>query len=249
MRTKSTFAAIMATAALLVACGDDDSSGDDTTTTGAAATTTIEAAATTSTEAEATSTTEVATLEQPAIWPAADVVFTTPEEAAIDFVEKVLGVPAVLSEYMAGDSRSGEIIVYSPGEGDAAIPTARGLLALRQLGPADGWFVIAALNDFASISTPESMAEVTAGPLTVEGLGRGFEANIVVTAFIAGDYATILDQQITMGGAMETAEPFSVTMDLSGAAPGDVVVLLVRGGVGLETDPGEFGAIPVVIAG
>lgn len=249
MRTKSTFAAIMATAALLVACGDDDSSGDDTTTTGAAATTTSEAAATTSTEAEETSTTEVATLEQPAIWPAADVVFTTPEEAAIDFVEKVLGVPPVLGEYMGGDSRSGEIVVYSQGEDPAAIPTARGLLALRQLGPADGWFIIAAINEFASISTPESMAEVAAGPLTVEGLGRGFEANVVVTAFIAGDYGTTLDQQITMGGAMETAEPFSVTMDLSGAAPGDVVVLLVRGGVGLETDPGEFGAIPVVIAG
>lgn len=256
MRTKNAFAAIVATAALLVGCGDDDSSGDDTTTTGAAATTTsevvattsTEAAVTTSTEAEETSTTEVATLEQPAIWPTADVVFTTPEEAATDFVEKVLGVPAVLSEYMAGDSRSGEIIVYSPGEDPAAMPTARGFLALRQLGPADGWFVIAAINEFASISIPESMAEVPAGSLTVEGVGRGFEANIVVTAFIAGDYGTILDQQITMGGAMETAEPFSVTLDLSGAAPGDVVVLLVRGGVGLETDPGEFGAIPVVIA-
>lgn len=256
MRTRTTFAAVVVTAALLVACGDDDSSGDDTTTTGAAATTTseaatttsTEAAATTSTEAEETSTTEIASLEQPAIWPAADVIFTTPEEAAVDFVEKVLGVPAVLSEYMAGDSRSGEMIVYSPGEGDAATPVARGLLALRQLGPADGWFVIAAINEFAAISTPESMAEVPAGSLTVEGVGRGFEANIVVTAFIAGDYGTILDQQITMGGAMETAEPFSVTLDLSAAAPGDVVVLLVRGGVGLETDPGEFGAIPVVIA-
>lgn len=249
MRTKSTLAALVATAALLVACGDDDSSGDDTTTSGSVVTTTTEVAVTTSTESEETSTTEVATLEQPAIWPAADVVFTTPEEAAFDFVEKALGVPPVLGEYMGGDSRSGEIIVYSPGEDPAATPTARGLLALRQLGPADGWFVIAAINEFASISTPESMAEVAAGPLTVEGLGRGFEANVVVTAFIAGDYGTILDQQITMGGAMETAEPYSVTLDLSGAAPGDVVVLLVRGGVGLESDPGEFGAIPVVIAG
>jgi hypothetical protein len=27
------------------------------------------------------------------------------------------------------------------------------------------------------------------------------------------------------------------------------VVLMVRGGVGLETDPGDFSAIPVLIAG
>jgi len=39
-----------------------------------------------------------------------------------------------------------------------------------------------------------------------------------------------------------------VTIDLSGAAPGDVITLLVRGDTGLETDPGEFGAIAVVIA-
>jgi len=35
--------------------------------------------------------------------------------------------------------------------------------------------------------------------------------------------------------------------DLSGATPRDTVVLLVRGGTGLETDPGDFGAIPVTV--
>ncbi|MDX2378935.1 MAG: hypothetical protein QNM02_04165, partial [Acidimicrobiia bacterium] len=30
-------------------------------------------------------------LEQPAVWPGADVVFTTPDEAAADFVTNVLG--------------------------------------------------------------------------------------------------------------------------------------------------------------
>jgi hypothetical protein len=41
--------------------------------------------------------------------------------------------------------------------------------------------------------------------------------------------------------------PFQVTLDLTGVQPGDTVMLLVRGGVGLETDPGEFGAIPILI--
>ena len=35
---------------------------------------------------------------------------------------------------------------------------------------------------------------------------------------------------------------------MSGAQPGDTVMLLLQGGVGLETDPGDFAAIPVVIA-
>jgi hypothetical protein len=93
------------------------------------------------------------------------------------------------------------------------------------------------------------MAEVPAGALTIEGKARGFEANVVVRAFVAGDADAQLDQEITQGGAFETPEPFTVSLDLSSASAGDVVTLLVRGGTGLETDPGEFGAIPVVIAG
>ena len=37
--------------------------------------------------------------------------------------------------------------------------------------------------------------------------------------------------------------PFTTTLDLSGAAAGDVVTIMVRGGTGIETDPGDFGAI------
>ena len=58
----------------------------------------------------------------------------------------------------------------------------------------------------------------------------------------------MLDSLFAVAGLFDAPEPFSVTLDLSGAAPGDTVVLLVRGGTGLETDPGEIGAIPVVIA-
>jgi hypothetical protein len=175
-------------------------------------------------------------------------VFASPQEAAEDFVGTVLSVPPALGEFRQGDNRSGEIEVFSLGEGDAGPPVLRSLLLLRQLGPSDGWFVLAAVNDNASITSPESMVEVPAGPLTVEGVARGFEANVVVTAFVAGEVDTELDRVVTQGGALETPEPFAVTLDLSDAEPGDVVVLLVRGGTGLESDPGDFGAIPVVIA-
>jgi hypothetical protein len=224
--------ALVTVVALLSACGGDDDS----------------TAATTTSVAD-TTTTSVAGLEQPAIWPAGNVVFRTPEEAAEDFVTEVLGVPPVLGEFEEGDARSGEIEVLSPGEGGAATPVARGRLLLRRLGPEDAWFILAAVNDNASITSPESMAEVPAGALTIEGKARGFEANVVVRAFVAGDADAQLDQEITQGGAFETPEPFTVSLDLSSASAGDVVTLLVRGGTGLETDPGEFGAIPVVIAG
>lgn len=237
MPTTRALAAMIAAVVLFCACGDDGTTiGDGTTTT-------------TTSVAETTTTSESAGLEQPAVWPAADVVFETPEEAAEDFVTEVLGVPPVLGEFQQGDARSGEMEVFAPGEGDAGTPVVRGLLLLRQLGPDDGWFILASVNENASITSPASMAEVAAGPLTIEGRARGFEANVVVTAFAAGDADGQLDQVITQGGAFETPEPFTVSLDLSGASPGDVVTLLVRGGTGLETDPGEFGAIPVVIAG
>jgi hypothetical protein len=184
-------------------------------------------------------------LEQPAIWPAADVVFATPEDAARDFVSRVLGVSPVLGEFRQGDARSGEIEVLFLGElGDVRI--VQGLLLLRQLGPDDGWFVLAAVNDNVSIASPQSGSTVPAGPLAVAGRARGFEGTVVVTAFYPGD-AEPLAQEITMAGVL-APEPFSVTLDLSGASPGVVVTLLVRGDTGSDGDPGEFSAIPVVIA-
>jgi hypothetical protein len=233
MRSIRIFLPALAVVALVAAgCGSDDEAGTTATTT-------------TTTEAT-TTTTEPAGLEQPAIWPAADVVFTTPEAVAEDFVTQVLGVPPVLGEFQQGDARSGEIELLSP-DADPSSRAVRGLLLLRQLGPDDGWFVLAVANENASITSPESGATVAAGPLTVQGVARGFEGNVNVRAFVAGDASDDLDQEITMGGGMGTPEPISVTLDLSGAAPGDIVTILVRGGTGLETDPGEVGAIPVVI--
>jgi hypothetical protein len=249
---------------LLAACSDDSDSTTSTSATSVSTTApttvapsttvpptttaapTTSAASTSVAPTTAAPTTTVVGLEQPAIWPAADVVFTTPEEAAADFVVQVLGVPPSLGEFVQGDSRSGEIEVMSPGEGGGT-PSPRAVLFLRQLGPASSWFVIGAGSDGASITTPETLDEVPADLVTVEGVARGFEASMMVSAYIAGN-PEVLTQQHTMAGTMEEAGPFSVQLDLSGAQPGDVVMLMVRGGVGLEADPGEFSAIPVVIA-
>ena len=257
--------ALIATTSLLlvsVSCGGSDDDGAATTslvTSTAVATSAVSttipapttvvastAVASTTTAVATTSTTAPATV-QPAVWPAADVVLATPEEAASGFVREVLAVEPVLGDFQQGDSRSGEIVVFSPGEGGP--PNPRGLLFLRQLGPADGWFVIGAGSDLASITIPATGDSVPRGPLTVEGIGTGFEATLVVRAFAAGDPARVFDQQVVMAGNFGTPLPYSTTLDLSGAAPGEVVVLLVQGGVGLESDPGDFSAVPVVIRG
>jgi Immunoglobulin-like domain of bacterial spore germination len=233
--------AVLMAAVLVASCSSNTDAG------GGTAVSAPESDPTTVTSAPGTEPTT--TVEQPAIWPTADVVFGEPEEAAADFVTEALGVPPKLGEFRQGDSRSGEIEVYVAGEGVVASMPPRSVLLLRQLGPDDGWFVIAAANENAAISSPESAAEVPAGPLDVEGVARGFEASVSVTAFLAGDAQAQLDQVVTQAGNLDGPLPWGVSLDLSGAAPGDVVALLVRGGAGLENDPGDFGAIPVVIAG
>ncbi len=255
---------ILVAAALIAACGSDGSGG--ATTTNEPAVTTTQSPAVTTTQPQATTTTTTTppattttlppatTTTRPtqpaqlAIWPAADVVFDTPEAAATDFLAKVFGEGPVLGEFRAGDSRSGEIDVYASVDG-APISTPRSVLLMRQLGPSDGWFVVAAADENATITVPVSASVVPAGPLTVEGVASGFEATVVVSAFVAGRADSELDTEVTMAGNFGDVLPYSVSLDLATASPGDTVVLLVRGGTGLETDPGNFGAIPVVIGG
>jgi hypothetical protein len=221
------------------------------TTTASEPTQTTQVTTTTPSTTEAPSTVEPAeqvTLEQTPIWPAADVVFDTPQDAASDFVTSVLGVDPVLGEFRELDARSGEIEAQSNADAPPGTTFPRALLQLRQLRPTDGWYVISATSDGASISLPTAGAEVPAGPLTVEGEGRGFESTLNVVAFIAGPEYSDLDLVIASGGAFGLNEPYRATVDLSQASPGDVVTILVRGDTGLSEDPGEFAAVPVVIA-
>jgi hypothetical protein len=177
------------------------------------------------------------------------VVFETPDGAAADFISTVFGIEPLLGDFREGDSRSGEIEVLSPGDDDdpSTVSPTGVLLLLRRLGSDDGWFVMAAVSDGVSITSPESTVEVAAGPLSIEGLARGHERNVVVSAFVAGA-AQALDDDFMMAGLI-TPEPYTVTLDLSGATPGDVVALLVRGDTGLEGATGEFATIPVSIVG
>ena len=148
----------------------------------------------------------------------------------------------IVGEFRAGEARSGEV----PGLGPETIGE-RAVAFVRQLGSSDRWFVIGAASEGVRITTPETGATVSAGPLTVEGLGRGFESTINVLAVLSDPDATMLDEEIAVGGAFGDLEPFSATLDLSDAQPGDTVILVARGDAGLGNDPGEFTAIGVTV--
>lgn len=224
---------------LLGSCGGDADKSDDND--GGAASTTTGAPAATSTP-----TTTVSGEAQSAMWPAADIVFATPQAAAKDFVAKVLDVAPSLGDFQQGDSRSGEINVFSPGEGGSD-PIQRATLVLRQLGPKNGWFVISAESKGVSITNLSTGDEVVPSKITVQGQGRGFEGTLVATAYVAGDDGE-LSKAVTQGGSMAETAAYKVSLDLSAAKPNTTVFVLVRGGTGLETDPGEFAAIPLTVS-
>lgn len=232
----------LASLIFLVGCGSSSSLPDSTVTSTDLTMSTISAFPP---DSIAPPTTEVIELEQIVAWPSASEVYTSPRSVVEDFLTRVLGVPPAIGDFMAGDARSGEIEVFSPGD----VETPRAILLLRQLGPSNGWFIIGSINDSAVITNPLYGADVSlddASALVVEGMAEGFEASLTVYAYVAGRNE-IIDQETTMGGNFGVPGPFQVTLDLSGVEPGDTVMLLVRGGVGLETDPGEFGILPIRI--
>lgn len=187
-------------------------------------------------------------LDQPVVWPAPDVVFGTPQEAAADFVTNVVSDAAevTLGEYQGGDSLSGEIeVLYLGDDGEGA--GARSVLSMRRVFPSGGWYVIAAVSDDTSITAPACCpaASVAPGLLTVEGMARGHEATVVVSAFPAGDGDSLIDRVIAAGGLYELA-PYSATLDLTAALPGSHVIL-VRTDAALTNDPGQLSAIPITV--
>lgn len=178
-------------------------------------------------------------------WPAAGVQFGTPQAAAADFAAQVFGTGAVLGAFRAGDGASGEVEVFASDENGRAIGSARSTLLMRQFG--GSWTVLAAVSDGASIASPAA-GESVDGIVTVAGAARGFEANVNVRAVLRDDPTRVLDEEVTQGGNLDRSRPYEVELDLSSAQSGDVVLIVVHGGVGLETDPGDTAVIPVVIS-
>lgn len=223
--------ALLAAALALVtaACADDDDEADGV------ATTTTEEETTTTTSGAGTTTSDPGPPDTPAA--------PDPSEAAATFLEVHFpGTRASLGAFRAGDAQSGEMEVLRPAEGGGTANLASTLL-LRLDG--DEWQVIAALNPNVTIDSPSNGDDVAAGPLTVTGEGRGFEAHIDARAI--GADGAVVAEGFGSGGALAQPEPYEVQLDLAGVAAGTELVLVVAGGTGLEADPGEFSAIRITV--
>jgi hypothetical protein len=228
---------------VLITSDDDDETTDSVATTEAPATTvvsdTTEGPATTESPAttQATETTEPVATEAPttepsttvapvpdevrtAIWPwfETDLRYADPVEAAVGFATDYLGfVDPLASEFMAGDSRSGEVEIRSVDTGPATV------VFVRQLTDDDSWWILGAASENITIDEPEALAEVTS-PLTVSGTALAFEGTVDVQLRADGNGEPIFEGFVTGSGGPEPG-PYSETFEFT--SPGETGGALV----------------------
>jgi hypothetical protein len=112
----------------------------------------------------------------------------------------------IVGDFMAGDSRSGEVEVRAMADG--AVTT----VFVRQLGADDSWWVLGSATAAMVVEQPSAGALVSS-PATVSGQGRGFEGRIVVEVRQDGSAAPLGTAYGTAGsGGMA---PFEVEVDFT----------------------------------
>jgi hypothetical protein len=229
---------------VLITSDDDDETTDSVATTEAPATTvvtdTTEGPATTESPAttqapettEPAGTTEAPTTEpsatvapvpdevRTAIWPwfQTDLRYADPVEAAVGFAIDYLGfADPIAGEFMAGDSRSGEVEIRSVDTGPTTV------VFVRQLTDDDSWWILGAASENITIDEPEALAEVTS-PLTVSGTALAFEGTVDVQLRADGNGEPIFEGFVTGSGGPEPG-PYSETFEFT--SPGETGGALV----------------------
>jgi hypothetical protein len=217
---------------MLVAGGDDD---DDVTTDGTTVpaepdgTTTTETP--TTTEAESTTTEVPPTTFDPsvfntAVWPqvGSDLRYDDPVDAARGFAVDFVGFEdPVLGEFMAGDSRSGEVEVRPLEDGPVTT------VLVRQLGPDDTWWVLGSVTENIEVDEPAALSGVDS-PAILAGRARAFEGTVNVRIHVDGEDEPRVESFVTGSGG-EDLGPFQE--ELAWPVPqggwGAVVFLTVGG--------------------
>ncbi len=147
-------------AALLVAACGGDSDSETTTTTRKPATTT---------------TTKAVALDlSTAVFPVGDVRYSSPVEAATAFANEYVGFTSpIVGQFVAGDSRSGEVPVQATNPG--VVTT----VLVRQLDSAGHWWVLGSSSPNLVLTSPSAGAAITSA-VTLKGQSTAFEATFNV---------------------------------------------------------------------
>ena len=97
--------------------------------------------------------------------------FADPVEAATSFATDYLGfIDPIAGEFLAGDSRSGEVEIAA---GNAA-PTT--VVFVRQLTDDDSWWILGAASENITVDEPDA-GRGDSSPLTVSGTALGIRRN------------------------------------------------------------------------
>ncbi|MEI8336932.1 MAG: Gmad2 immunoglobulin-like domain-containing protein [Actinomycetes bacterium] len=147
-------------AALLVAACGGGSDSDTTTTSRKPATTT---------------TTKAVALDlSTAVFPVGDVRYSSPVEAATAFANEYVGFTSpIVGQFVAGDSRSGEVPVQATNPG--VVTT----VLVRQLDSAGHWWVLGSSTPNLVLTSPSAGAAITSA-VTLKGQSTAFEATFNV---------------------------------------------------------------------
>lgn len=231
---------VVAIGAFLLVDGDDDDESSVATSSSAAETTPQTLPATsepsptdppaTDPATTAAPTTDTATTTVPddptrtAIWPwaEADLRFDDPVEAATSYAAEFLGFDEpVVGEFLAGDSRSGEVEITAGAIGPTTV------VFVRQLTDDDTWWILGSAAENIVLEQPET-GDVVESPLQLVGEARAFEGTVEVEIRADGNAEPVEVGFVTGSGGPEPG-PFDDEIEfVSPGSGGGSLVLISR---------------------
>ena len=220
----SAAAAVLLVVVGLVVLADDDAEegvvADSTSSTTESTTTTTEEPSTT-TEGPTTTARFVPEVDPYAVAfpsPTTSRRFDSPGPAAQAYATEILGFTELeMGDYMAGDSRSGEIEISDRPGGQVTV------ILLRQMED-DTWFVLGSNNADIVVDQPE-VGATTTSPFTTSGQALAFEGTVDVLV-LAQDDPDPLGEGFVTGSGTPPAGPFEGEISFTAPA-GDTPGILV----------------------
>jgi hypothetical protein len=210
-------------AALVVFIARDDNTATTGTTAPSTAPSTSPSTAPSTSPSTSPSVT-VPTDTSTAVWPFATSTtrYATPEEAARGFAVDMLGfVDPVVSPFMQGDTRSGEVEIQPNATGPVTTVFVR---QLGRLGQDDSWWILGAVTNDIRLDQPPSLTDITS-PVHLSGTSTAFEAQVNVAIYADGQL-TPLASTFVMGGSNGEFGPFTADVPFTTphASAGSIVM-------------------------